>query len=537
MLLHRRTKLRVLLLAVLLALALALAALLMSEWLDVLLARLQPDEGAPALTLAVVLSAANASRAEVASALDAVFAVTQGRALTSLNVTLYGDAARLDGLPRVTTLVGVPDGREAFLRYVVGAYYAALPDFILFTDAAPHAQDHLQRAARTFDGRSDFLPLAPTRGCRCDSCNGSDVATRLRDVRSQPATAWCVEEAKSFAHGSFVVSRVGIHRQPLSFYAELLALLRSGDTPQRELERIWTSAFACFDGAACHTPARPAALRTGVVPRKTVWLLWLSGWDDGVPWLVRQVADSWRFHNPGWHIQLLSAANVGDFVRIPYLRQAHISAQAQSDIIRLHLLSEHGGVWADATVLCMQPLDAWVYRKVEAAGFWMYHGTGWPPPKLITHANTLFPASWFMVSRRRSYLAQAWREACDAYWARRTDGADDYFWMDGLFRALLARDALFRREWSRVPYLSCEDAGQAHMFMGRVLQPIDSAHVTLLRKQPPFVLKLSHHKFPTNETQFSWRTHRTAGYAAVQASKLRRRLVLEGGNATVFDAG
>ena len=29
-------------------------------------------------------------------------------------------------------------------------------------------------------------------------------------------------------------------------------------------------------------------------------------------------------------------------------------------MIRLELLAEHGGVWADATMLCLRPLDSWI---------------------------------------------------------------------------------------------------------------------------------------------------------------------------------
>ena len=50
-----------------------------------------------------------------------------------------------------------------------------------------------------------------------------------------------------------------------------------------------------------------------------------------------------------------------------------------------------GGVWADATMLCMQPLDNWVYEKVEPAGMWMYHGPGAGMPKEIG------PEIWFIV--------------------------------------------------------------------------------------------------------------------------------------------
>ena len=40
---------------------------------------------------------------------------------------------------------------------------------------------------------------------------------------------------------------------------------------------------------------------------------------------------------------------------------------AQSDVVRLNVLANHGGVWADATVACMQPLDLWLDAALSAA--------------------------------------------------------------------------------------------------------------------------------------------------------------------------
>jgi hypothetical protein len=381
-------------------------------------------------------------------------------------------------------------------------------------------------------------------------CGVPDLAVaHVRGVCSVPAESACVEDFKSFDGGQFIISKAGLQRQPLSFYQDMLRLrhaeadhwvhaeaakctrrdVSSGaaddasQLQQHLLRRVWTASFGCLrvDAASvCLTPALRVNVHKISIPKNTVWLLWLSGWDTA-PWLVQHAAESWRFHNPGWNIEYVTAANLEDFVHIPYVHDSHISPQARSDIIRLHLLSKHGGVWADATVLCMQPLDTWVDSMLQPAGFWMYHGTGWPPPKRITHENTVYPASWFMVSSRSSYIVRTWQQHTDAYWANRTSGTDDYFWMDRLFRNLLLSDAVFLQQWHEVPFISCEDPGESHMFVSRVLKDINKAQVALLKANPPFVLKLSHHKFPTEEALFSPKLKRSAGYVAVQISKTR----------------
>ena len=86
---------------------------------------------------------------------------------------------------------------------------------------------------------------------------------------------------------------------------------------------------------------------------------------------------TWKIHNPEWKIILLDENNLKKYVNdIDYLydKNKNITFQAKSDIIRLSILKNNGGVWADATLLCSKPLDDWVYYAIKPCGLWMYHG-------------------------------------------------------------------------------------------------------------------------------------------------------------------
>jgi hypothetical protein len=54
------------------------------------------------------------------------------------------------------------------------------------------------------------------------------------------------------------------------------------------------------------------------------------------------------------------------------------------------LLDKFGGVWADSTMLCMEPLDKWLKPNTD---FWMYHG--WE--------NCKYGAIWFIISKPGKY--------------------------------------------------------------------------------------------------------------------------------------
>ena len=99
---------------------------------------------------------------------------------------------------------------------------------------------------------------------------------------------------------------------------------------------------------------------------KNIFLLWLQGWDKA-PWLQKKVLNSWAINNPDWNIELIDEKNLKNYVSdIDYIydKNKKITPQAKSDIIRLSLLKRYGGVWADSTLLCMQPLNHWVFEAL-----------------------------------------------------------------------------------------------------------------------------------------------------------------------------
>lgn len=215
------------------------------------------------------------------------------------------------------------------------------------------------------------------------------------------------------------------------------------------------------------------------VPGKTIWFVWFQGLENA-PELVKEVYDSWKRFNPDWNVEVLSDTNIHEYIDVPYLRH-DIPHAARSDIIRLTLLSTYGGVWADATCLCLHPLDTWIYPALEPAGFWMYHGRDYGKG----------PCSWFIISQKQSYIIREWKRRCDDYWQGR-EQAHDYFWMDELFQQALDEDPAFQSEWDIVPYLWCEEVGQSHMMAERC-DHNNPELKRILEHEPPYVVKMTHH--------------------------------------------
>jgi hypothetical protein len=91
-----------------------------------------------------------------------------------------------------------------------------------------------------------------------------------------------------------------------------------------------------------------------------IWFLWWQG-EDLMPPIVRVCYQMLIKHSNGHKVFLITKANFKDFVMVPdyILKKADkniISLTHLSDIIRICLLYEHGGLWVDATVLLTEPL-------------------------------------------------------------------------------------------------------------------------------------------------------------------------------------
>jgi Capsular polysaccharide synthesis protein len=193
---------------------------------------------------------------------------------------------------------------------------------------------------------------------------------------------------------------------------------------------------------------------------KTIWTCWLQGRQSAPP-LVKQCLKSWERNNPGWEIRCLDAKSVGRYVSLPScidLRRQTMTAASLSDILRIALLHEFGGVWADATLFCNRPLDQWL-GDVMQQGFFAFAA---PTPDRPL-------SSWFLSAKAGSHVLSAWYRRIIDYWSSRTD-TDDYFWLHHLFQETCAADAEAARVWSEVPKISA-DGPHALQLDERIYRP------------------------------------------------------------------
>jgi hypothetical protein len=171
--------------------------------------------------------------------------------------------------------------------------------------------------------------------------------------------------------------------------------------------------------------------------REIIWCCWFQG-RDAAPHLVRSCLHSWEQRNPGWEVRIVDAFSalhyapaLADFD----LSSRSVTAASLSDLLRLSLLHEYGGVWVDATVFCNRPLNDWL-PECMGEGFFAFHRPDRPL------------ATWFLAAVPHDPIIARWLAAAIDYWTDRSE-ADDYFWVHNLFGQLLANDPQVAATWGR----------------------------------------------------------------------------------------
>lgn len=150
-------------------------------------------------------------------------------------------------------------------------------------------------------------------------------------------------------------------------------------------------------------------------------------WHSGLgyaPRLVRICVESWQRRNPGWTVRVLDDASISQWVDMQDVRNRNprITIQAFTDVLRWRLLALRGGIWADATLYCVRPLDDWLCTELEASAIFVFRS----PEVFLLH-------SWFIAARGNSRIVSAMTEEMTGFTCRH-GGFRHYFDLRAVWR-------------------------------------------------------------------------------------------------------
>lgn len=201
---------------------------------------------------------------------------------------------------------------------------------------------------------------------------------------------------------------------------------------------------------------------------KILHTFWLQGRDEA-PRLVDFCLRQWVRLNPDYELNVWTIKEVERYLTKINLDVARLAPQALSDIVRIALLREHGGVWVDGSLLPVRPLDEWLNGLLEKTGFFAFASPGRDRPL----------SSWFLAAEPGSYIVDAWGDEVSRFWSRpriatkyggkiippdpiktvapgESDAAGEYpyYWLHYLFAHRAQIDQKFGEEWCRTPKIS-----------------------------------------------------------------------------------
>lgn len=101
--------------------------------------------------------------------------------------------------------------------------------------------------------------------------------------------------------------------------------------------------------------------------KNNIWICWWQG-IDYAPELVKKCVESVFTYMPDKEIHIITRENYQSYVKFPAWitekwEKGIISDTKISNMLRLELLIQYGGVWMDATVLLTGRIPEWVYQN------------------------------------------------------------------------------------------------------------------------------------------------------------------------------
>ncbi len=209
-----------------------------------------------------------------------------------------------------------------------------------------------------------------------------------------------------------------------------------------------------------------------------IWVCWWQGEADMSP-LVRECYHRIRAYNPGKRVVLITEENLADWVTFPdyILEKYHKGAITKthfSDLLRMELLKDYGGVWMDITLLTWSGIPESFYDYPVFTGRYPRN------PRDYNVSQNRW-TSFFWVSRYPGnilfrYMSDFWRE----YWKER-DALVEYFLMDYALDLGYCRIPQIKEELGRVPVNGC---GQDVWQLLRALPaPWEDARMAKIREE------------------------------------------------------
>jgi len=205
--------------------------------------------------------------------------------------------------------------------------------------------------------------------------------------------------------------------------------------------------------------------------KKIVW----SYWDGPSNDLLDQSLESWKKYFKDWEIKILNKKTIKNYKLFKPKNYNQLTPTTKSDVFRLNLLYQYGGLWLDRTIIINKPI-IWLkkYEKYSYFSFLYNKNRGIEP--------------WFiMVPKKNNKYIKLWLdtfidilntdpyESHVAYKCKCMDGMDDtkYFMIYQAYCYLLDSNKDFRKNHNSTPFKKFSKYHNNLFYISSFIQDID----------------------------------------------------------------
>jgi hypothetical protein len=262
--------------------------------------------------------------------------------------------------------------------------------------------------------------------------------------------------------------------------------------------------------------------KKGEIPQ-IIWFLWFQGFDNA-PLIVQKCFETWKENNFGWQVNFLDEDNLNNFIDFDLSdkRLLRLGRTQLSDLVRLKLLYEYGGVWVDSTCFCVQPLDRWLYDYLNS-GFFAFCNPGsdrlmsnWflaaiPNHLIITKLyDKLY--SYLTTNKYRNVNQTIYMKVVKKILSRNTNVTKywfhplftkvlrlyPYYIFHYIFTELVYRDSECKRLWQETPKLKADNPHK----IGKIMHcPLSAEIKGDIDRKVDFLYKLNWKKYQSQSVQ------------------------------------
>lgn len=199
----------------------------------------------------------------------------------------------------------------------------------------------------------------------------------------------------------------------------------------------------------------PTFLRRAEGENCYIWVFWYQGEDDKMPEVVKMCINSIRRNANGHKVVVLTKYNWDDFIQMPdYImkgvQNGYITLTHFSDLLRVSLLYEYGGLWMDATLYVTRPIETVRLNPV------------FDSVKLKSRDNgTISDYRWagfFLYGEKGSLAFKTFRDVMFAFWKDGYQMIIDFLLIDYTFEMLYRKCVTFKSLVDSIHY------GNEHMY-------------------------------------------------------------------------